>query len=208
MDIENGILGVPSFYRPYFMQHKRIFSMESIDIYSFGHTLYEMTFGAPLHESIVENYPANCPQNLSKTQSRSDERVLSTHLFVLESVLDSILSPEACKAGLPTVNDLLHHQFFSTIVLTLQPNDKAHLKIPNSTKDQLKKVTTLLEDRLREEQKMVRSQKRLVRVQEMMSSEEERKKQRSKLVCVEVYWNLFKILLFCCELIETRAEDS
>ncbi|KRT80403.1 hypothetical protein AMK59_6637, partial [Oryctes borbonicus] len=91
------------------------------------------------------------------------------------------LSPEACKAGLPSVEDLLHHPFFSTIVLTLQPTDKAHLKIPNSTKEQLKKGTSLLEERLREEQKMVRSQKRLVRVQEMMSSEEERKKQRSKM---------------------------
>ncbi|GJQ76117.1 hypothetical protein Trydic_g1865 [Trypoxylus dichotomus] len=162
LDIENGVLGVPSFYRPYFMQHKKIFSMQSIDVYSFGHTLYEMTFGAPLHESIVENYPTNCQQ-------------------LLKSVLDSILSPEACKAGLPSIEDLLHHSFFSTIVLTLQPTDRAHLKIPNSTKEQLKKGTTLLEERLREEQKMVRSQKRLVRVQEMMSSEEERKKQRSKL---------------------------
>ncbi|KAI4467204.1 px serine/threonine kinase pxk [Holotrichia oblita] len=162
LDIENGVLGVPSFYRPYFMQHKKIFSMQSIDVYCFGHTLYEMTFGAPLHESIVDSYPADCQQ-------------------LLKSVLDSILSPEACKAGLPTIEDLLHHPFFSTIVLTLQPSDRAHLKIPNSTKEQLKKVTSLLEERLKEEQKMVRSQKRLVRVQEMMSSEEERKKQRSKL---------------------------
>lgn len=65
LDIENGVLGVPSFYRPYFMQHKKIFSMQSIDIYSFGHTLYEMTFGAPLHESVVENYPTECQHLLS-----------------------------------------------------------------------------------------------------------------------------------------------
>lgn len=66
LDIENGVLGVPSFYRPYFMQHKKIFSMQSIDVYCFGHTLYEMTFGAPLHESIVDSYPADCQQLLSK----------------------------------------------------------------------------------------------------------------------------------------------
>lgn len=59
MDIENGVLGVPSFYRPYFMQHKKISNMEAIDVYCFGHVLYEMMFGTPLHESITDNIP-NC----------------------------------------------------------------------------------------------------------------------------------------------------
>lgn len=66
LDIENGVLGVPSFYRPYFVQHKRIHSLQMIDVYSFGHTLYEMAFGCPLHESVCENYPTNCPPLLSK----------------------------------------------------------------------------------------------------------------------------------------------
>lgn len=65
LDIENGVLGVPSFYRPYFMQHRKISSLEAIDVYCFGHTLYEMTFGAPLHESIVENFP-DCAPSISK----------------------------------------------------------------------------------------------------------------------------------------------
>lgn len=65
LDIENGVLGVPSFYRPYFIQHKKINTLEAIDVYCFGHTIYEMTFGSPLHESIVENYPAGCPHLLS-----------------------------------------------------------------------------------------------------------------------------------------------
>jgi PX domain-containing protein kinase-like protein len=161
LDIENGVLGVPSFYRPYFMQHRKINNLQAVDVYCFGHTLYEMTFGAPLHESVADNIPS-CPP-------------------LLKSVLDSILSSEACKSGLPTIESLLNHQFFSSVVLHLLPDDKAHLKIPNATKEHLKSAALQVEERLREEQKMVRSQKRLVKVQEMMSSEEEKKKQRHKM---------------------------
>lgn len=60
LDLENGILGVPSFYRPYFMQHRRINNLQAIDVYCFGHVLYEMMFGAPLHESVIEYIP-DCP---------------------------------------------------------------------------------------------------------------------------------------------------
>lgn len=65
LDIENGILGVPSFYRPYFMQHKKINTLEAIDVYCFGHTIYEMAFGAPLHESIIDALPQDAPPELS-----------------------------------------------------------------------------------------------------------------------------------------------
>ncbi|KAK9875306.1 hypothetical protein WA026_007702 [Henosepilachna vigintioctopunctata] len=158
LDIENGVLGVPSFYRPYFMQHRKICSMEAIDVYCFGHTLYEMTFGAPLHESMVESFP-DCSSPL-------------------KSVLESILLCDACKSGLPTIDGLLSHPFFSSAAA---PNvEKTFFKLPTSTKEKLKIVRGQIEDRLREEQRMVRSQKRLVKVQEMMSSEEEKKKQRHK----------------------------
>lgn len=100
----------------------------------------------------------------------------------IESVLESILSSEACKSGLPSIESLLNHKFFSTVFLTLLPDDKAHLKIPCSTKEHLKNAVVQMEERLKDEQKMVRSQKRLVKVQEMMSSEEEKKKQRQKIV--------------------------
>ncbi|KAJ8975205.1 hypothetical protein NQ317_000203 [Molorchus minor] len=60
LDVENGILGVPSFYRPYFMQHRKINNLEAIDVYCFGHVLYEMMFGTPLHESIIDSVP-DCP---------------------------------------------------------------------------------------------------------------------------------------------------
>lgn len=65
LDIENFVLGVPSFYRPFFMQHSKIFTSEIIDVYSFGHLLYEMAMGYPLQESIARN-PIECSGTLSK----------------------------------------------------------------------------------------------------------------------------------------------
>lgn len=112
--------------------------------------------------------------------------------LTLESVLESILSPEACKNGLPGIETLLEHPLFASVALAARPGDKAHLKIPIATKEQLKVVRSHLEERLREEQKMVRSQKKLVRVQEMMSSEEERKKQRHKKVGG---WGIYKSVM-------------
>lgn len=41
-----------------------------------------------------------------------------------------------------------------------------------------------MEERLKGEQKVVRSQKRLTKVQEMMSSEEEKKKHRNRIVSI------------------------
>lgn len=104
------------------------------------------------------------------------------YLYISESILESILSAEACKGGLPTIEALMSHPFFSSITLTHGPDEKGHLKIPCSTKEQLRLAQIQLEERLKEEQKMVRSQKRLVKVQEMMSSEEEKKKRKHKAV--------------------------
>jgi hypothetical protein len=66
LDIENGVLGLPSYYRPYFVQHKKIQSLEDIDVYCFGHVLYEMAFGHPLHHSVCDTIPSSCPPLLSK----------------------------------------------------------------------------------------------------------------------------------------------
>lgn len=164
VDIENGILGVPSFYRPYFMQHRKINTIQAIDVYGLGHTLYEMAFGAPLHESVYEQLPSG---DISQE---------------LRQILESILLSEACKNGLPTVDELLNNPFFSRVHLTYLPTDKAHFKVSNGIKEHLKQIVTQIEDRLRDEQKVVRSQKRIARVQEMMTSEEEKKKQRQKIV--------------------------
>lgn len=41
------------------MQHSKINTCELVDVYSFGHLLYELTFGFPLQESIVRQ-PIEC----------------------------------------------------------------------------------------------------------------------------------------------------
>lgn len=163
LDIENGVLGVPSFYRPYFVQHRRINTLQKIDVYSFGHVLYEMIFGSPLHESTCDNLPEDCPATL-------------------KNIISSILSSDACRTGLPTVDGLLSNPFFSSFSAAHLSDEKTHLKIPTNVKDQLKVALQLLEERLHNEQKMVKSQKKLVKVQEMMSSEEEKKKRKQKAV--------------------------
>lgn len=65
LDIENHLLGVPAFYRPFFVQHSKIHAIETIDVYCFGHVLFEMAMGYPLQESVVRQI-TECPEALSK----------------------------------------------------------------------------------------------------------------------------------------------
>lgn len=64
LDVENFVLGVASFYRPYFMQHSKIFTAECIDVYSFGHLVYEMATGHALQESVAR-HPIEATGSLS-----------------------------------------------------------------------------------------------------------------------------------------------
>lgn len=81
LDIENGVLGLPSYYRPYFVQHKKIQTLEAVDVYCFGHVLYEMAFGHPLHESVCDIFPSSCPPLLSEYYYMN-----LVHMVVLEYV--------------------------------------------------------------------------------------------------------------------------
>ncbi|KAH8284690.1 hypothetical protein KR018_011562 [Drosophila ironensis] len=162
LDIENHLLGVPAFYRPFFVQHSKIHAIETIDVYCFGHVLFEMAMGYPLQESVVRQI-TECPE-------------------ALKCLLESILSKEACKAGLPTLEQLLGHRFFEQYA---SPDpaanaEKPYFKISLQAKELLKLAATKSENRLRDEQKSVKNQKRIVRVQELMSSEEEKRKSKQK----------------------------
>lgn len=167
LDVENFILGVPSFYRPFFMQHSKIFTSEIIDVYSFGHLLFEMSMGYPLQESIARQ-AIECSGSL-------------------KNLLESILSKEACRVGLPTLDQLAAHPFFSEYAprfaeqyASVISANKPVLKLSSVAKDQLKMAAQRTEQRLQNEQKSTKNQKRLVRVQEMMSSEEDKKKIKHK----------------------------
>lgn len=58
----------------------------------------------------------------------------------------------------------------------------SYFKISLNAKDIIKQAVQKAENRLREEQKSVKNQKRIVRVQELMSSEEEKRKSKQKAV--------------------------
>ncbi|KAG4076373.1 hypothetical protein HA402_005816 [Bradysia odoriphaga] len=167
LDIENFVLGVPSFYRPFFVQHSKIATAENVDVYSFGHLMYEMSMGYPLQESVTRQ-PIECSESL-------------------KSLLESILSKEACQKQLPTLDSLVEHRFFAEYAprfneqySALIASNRPHLKLSAAAKEQMKIATQKIEQRLQNEQKSVKHQKRLVRVQEMMTSEEEKKKSKHK----------------------------
>lgn len=104
-------------------------------------------------------------------------------------MLESILSKDACKSSLPTLDQLTTHPFFgeyaghfNDLYATTIAVQKPHLKFSTSAKEQLKLAVQKTENRVRDEQRSVKNQKRLVRVQEMMTSEEEKKKIKQKAV--------------------------
>ncbi|XP_039547234.1 PX domain-containing protein kinase-like protein isoform X2 [Pimephales promelas] len=157
LDIENSLLGLPSYYRPYVTQFRKINTTESIDIYSFGHLLYEMTYGRPPDAVPVDQYPT--------AQSPS-----------VVSVLQSILSTEACKTGMPTVSQLLQTPLFNDVLLF--NSEKPQFKISSKLKEALKASKECLERRLVEEQRTIHQHKRLTRAQSHHGSEEEKRKRK------------------------------
>uniref|UniRef100_A0A674DZJ7 PX domain-containing protein kinase-like protein n=1 Tax=Salmo trutta TaxID=8032 RepID=A0A674DZJ7_SALTR len=154
LDIENSLLGLPSYYRPYITQFRKINTTESIDVYSFGHLLYEMTYGRPPDAVPVDQYPA----------------VTNTSVV---SVLQSILSTDACKTGMPTVAQLLQTPLFSDVLLF--HSEKLQFKIPTKLRDALKTAKECMEKRLQEEQK---THRRLTRAQSHHGSEEEKRRRK------------------------------
>ncbi|XP_059425140.1 PX domain-containing protein kinase-like protein isoform X2 [Carassius carassius] len=157
LDLENSLLGLPSYYRPYVTQFRKINTTESIDVYSFGHLLYEMTYGRPPDAVPVDQYP---------TEPFSS----------VVSVLQSILSTEACKTGMPTISQLLQTPLFNDVLLF--NSEKPQFKISSKLKEALKSSKECLEKRLVEEQRMIHQHKRLTRAQSHHGSEEEKRKRK------------------------------
>ncbi|ELT89664.1 hypothetical protein CAPTEDRAFT_145165 [Capitella teleta] len=157
LDLENGILGLPSFYRPFFVQFRKISSLEAVDVYCFGQLLYEMSFGEPLGMPSCDTFPPSCPSDLC-------------------AILHSILSSEACKDGLPSVSDLLNDPFFRE--LSVAPVAKPQMKIPSKLKDALKELKSKMEKRLKEEQKSLHQFQRRSRAQAFHMSDDEKRKRK------------------------------
>uniref|UniRef100_A0A3Q3AQD1 PX domain containing serine/threonine kinase n=1 Tax=Kryptolebias marmoratus TaxID=37003 RepID=A0A3Q3AQD1_KRYMA len=157
VDVENGMLGVPSFLRPAFSQLRKINSTEGIDVFCFGHLLYEMTYGQPPGCIPIDQFPA---------------APCSSVVLVLQSVL----STEACKSGMPTVSALIQTPLFGDV--HLRHSEKLQIKVPSRLKEALKSAKGSLEKRLHEEQRMLHQHRRLTRAQSHYGSEEERKRRK------------------------------
>lgn len=172
VDIENSVIGGPCIYREYVLEHRKICTTEAVDVYCFAHTLYEMVFAEPLEQATCDIFPSNICEEL-------------------DDILKSCLSMLACKQGMPTIDTLLEHPFFhNTYSLT---NGQAmqnglHLKFPLPLKEHLKNSIISMEARLKKDQKLVRKAKREVRIQEILSSEEEVKKHKRRLKKRESWW--------------------
>nr|XP_020651125.1 PX domain-containing protein kinase-like protein isoform X2 [Pogona vitticeps] len=157
LDLENSLLGLPSFYRSYFTQFRKINTLEAVDVHCFGHLLYEMTYGRPPDSVPVDSFPP------------------APSMSVV-TVLESILSPEAMKNGMPTVSRLLQMPLFTDVLLT--NSEKTQFKVPTKLKEALKTAKECIEKRLVEEQKLIHQHRRLTRAQSHHGSEEEKKRRK------------------------------
>lgn len=158
LEIETGLIGVPSIHRHRYVPMKKIQDIEAQDVYSFARLLYEMLCGEPLRSSTLQEVPPNCSSEL-------------------KSILLSILSDEACnKSGLPTFADLLANPYFTAI--DLPSIEKPQLKIPSKLKEVIKTAKERSEARLKEDQKFLRQFRRTSKAHAYHMSEEEKKKRK------------------------------
>ncbi|XP_045521853.1 PX domain-containing protein kinase-like protein isoform X5 [Pieris brassicae] len=98
-----------------------------------------------------------------------------------ESILHLTLSSSSWKRGGATLDELLQHPFFVRALNGFVERDvKGHLKFPLTLKEQIKEAALCVESRLKTDQKLLRTARREVRIQEILGSDEEMKKQRRK----------------------------
>ncbi|XP_041984527.1 PX domain-containing protein kinase-like protein [Aricia agestis] len=172
LDIENSLLGVPCLYRPYLVKCKRVNRAPAIDVYCFGRTMYELATAKPL-----DGYCCDVFENSISMGAHQD----------LENLLRMCISSVMCRHGSVSYNQLLCHSFFTRASLN-GVTDRTHLKFPLSLKDQLRLSVTAMEERLREDQNMQRKAKKEVRIQELLSSDVEMKRQQKRAKKRESVW--------------------
>uniref|UniRef100_H3AWR9 PX domain containing serine/threonine kinase like n=1 Tax=Latimeria chalumnae TaxID=7897 RepID=H3AWR9_LATCH len=157
LDLENSLLGLPSYYRPYFTQFRKINTVESIDVYCFGHLLYEMTYGRPPDSVPVDSF---LPTPSVSIVLISEYIACSAFCAGVHTISVTLQLPPSLSFMMPK---LQHLQF---------------KKIPTKLKEVLKTAKECMEKRLNEEQKMIHQHRRLTRAQSHHGSEEEKKKRK------------------------------
>ncbi|KAI5636107.1 PX domain-containing protein [Phthorimaea operculella] len=194
LDIENFLMGAPCLHRPHILELRKSTQAESIDVYCFARTIYEMAFAKPLEQHYCDDFPEDFSEGL-------------------ESIFRLCLSSMACKHAVLTLDMLFYHPFFTgSPLISITPREggdgRAHLKFPLQLKAALRDAVAAYETRIKSEQKLatlreavvayetriknyqklVRSTKREVRIQEILGSEEELKKQKRRAKKRESVW--------------------
>ncbi|CAG9795834.1 unnamed protein product [Diatraea saccharalis] len=163
LDIENILLGVPCKYRPHLL-HLKLATSEAVDMYCFGLTLYEMAFATPLEEPYCDIFSDGISEDL-------------------ENVLRLCLSRESIRHGGPTLADVMYHPMFTRGIppsINSFNSTPPRLKLPLNVKHEINTALLAAEARLRNDQKLLRSVKREVRIQEILNSEVELRKQKRR----------------------------
>lgn len=160
LDLENQVVGLPCQLRDNFLPHRRLNSIQALDVYCFGHALYHMLIAQPLSQNTCDTFPEDCPP-------------------LPRSVLESILSAEACKNGLPTIAGLLTHPFFNQV--PLHSYEKPSLRLPSSVKQAVAHSHETMLTRLAVDQKKVRQQRKLSRAEAFVSQQSGKSRTRKNL---------------------------
>nr|XP_032825393.1 PX domain-containing protein kinase-like protein isoform X3 [Petromyzon marinus] len=160
LDLENALLGLPSAMRGITAQYRKINTLDAVDVFSFGLLLHEMAYGAP---------PSAIPIDAPSLGPSSSPYIAT--------VLESILSADALRSGLPTLQQLLATPLFRDVTL---PNggEKPQFKIPSRLREALKVAREAVENRLHEDQRTLHQFRKLSRAQSYHGSEEEKKKRK------------------------------
>lgn len=134
----NYSAGVGCRTRPASVRCKAVNSMQAMDVYCFGHVLYEMTFGRPLSGDTSDSFPPEVPD-------------------IVKTVLLSILSTTATKTTLPSIQELLAMPLFTLNTTVTGPTK---LKLSTAAKEGLKKALAVTNDTLVEDQKTLKLQRK------------------------------------------------
>ncbi|KAF2365689.1 P-loop containing nucleoside triphosphate hydrolase [Trinorchestia longiramus] len=205
MGAENLVLGLPHPLRNLFTHVRSLNSIQAIDVYCFGHLLYELVMRRQLTTPTCDTLPVECPPLCRKSMSCLLSALLSAvsascrktagsktghehELFLvvssrrelarIGSVLESIFSPEAAKNGMPTIEGLLTHPFFNEI--PLHSHGRASLHLPPNVKQALLTTHQNSLSRLLADQKKVRLQKRIQKAEALLAQQSYKLTHRNK----------------------------
>ncbi|KAK9497108.1 hypothetical protein O3M35_004485 [Rhynocoris fuscipes] len=139
LDVENGIIGIPHYYRMALLKIKQITSIQLLDVYCLGLSIFEMATGIPfLNQKEDFN---NVPEQL-------------------RPILKSVLCVKTTRTALPTIADLLNYDIFRYMNRNPQP----HIKMTVSARENFNISAENIIERLKKDYSKYRQEKRVMKV--------------------------------------------